>query len=327
MCPLDKENTISNRAAIIAAATAVFGFLTVYASVKLSSEIAHNKVISRLHEGEMTLKDDSKPNEPPGRRAEAPPIRFAIAPVLSPEISYVSYKNLIDYIANVLGRTGKMVTRNSYAEINDLIRNNQCDVAIICTYSYIEVKNQAGARLLVIPEVNGRITYRSLVIVGMESDIWEIKHLQGRRLGYADALSTSGWVYLALLLRTGGIDPYHFFDKRQWTGSHDSSIFAVVDGTVDAAAVHSLVYDQMPPQTKKQLRIIHSSPEFGMPPFVTPAGVDPDLRQQIQDVLLSMHRDRIGRSILDKIRINQFHLGNHSHYQSVENLVLQWKSK
>lgn len=323
----DKEGVISSRTALFAALAAVVGFLVVYTVVKWTSDKAHSELVDQLLNEEQNselLEDQGVSSSP---KAQAHPIRFAIAPVLSPEISYVHYKNLVDYLSNVLGRAGEIITRNSYAEVNDIINSNQCEVAIICTYSYIQVKNQTGARLLVIPEINDSITYRSIVIVRAESDIWEIKQLQSKRLGYADELSTSGWVYLALLLRTGGLDPNHFFSKRQWTGSHDSSIFAVVEGTVDAAAVHSLVFDQMPPQTKKQLRIIHSSPEFGMPPLVTPAGIDPELRQQIQDVLLSMHRDKIGRAILDKLRIDRFHLGNHSHYQSVENLVLQWQSQ
>jgi phosphonate transport system substrate-binding protein len=101
----------------------------------------------------------------------------------------------------------------------------------------------------------------------------------------------------------------------------------VADKAVDTAAVDSLVFEQMPAETREQLKIIHRSPRFGMPPLVTPASIDEKLRKQLLGVLLTLHEHETGRKILSDLEMDKFQIIDHSMYESVEDLVDLWETK
>ena len=100
-----------------------------------------------------------------------------------------------------------------------------------------------------------------------------------------------------------------FFGEHVITGSHDRSLQAVVDGFVDGAAVHGIVYSQMvaeDPSILQKVRVLAKSAPFGIPPIVAHPNLDPTLKKAILSVLLSMHEDAEGKSILKKLQIERF---------------------
>jgi phosphonate transport system substrate-binding protein len=106
-----------------------------------------------------------------------------------------------------------------------------------------------------------------------------------------------------------GKDPSTFFGEHILTGSHDKSLQAVLDRFVDGAAVQGFVFDRMVaenPSIPKQIRILSTSPPFGILPIVAHPAINPDLKQAIESVLLDMHNDPRGRKILEKLRIERF---------------------
>ena len=72
------------------------------------------------------------------------PLKVAIAAVISPQGSAESYELLLDYISEELGRPVESVQRRTYAEVNDLIRSGEVDLAFVCTSAYILGKNEFG---------------------------------------------------------------------------------------------------------------------------------------------------------------------------------------
>jgi len=90
----------------------------------------------------------------PGVRENDTAVKVAIASVVSPKESYAYYEEMIQYISQTLGGPVKTVQRRSYQEINQLIQNNEIDVAFICGGAYIDDdgKTTPGLKLLVAPQ-------------------------------------------------------------------------------------------------------------------------------------------------------------------------------
>lgn len=68
----------------------------------------------------------------------------------------------------------------------------------------------------------------------------------------------------------------------------------MADGLADAAAVDSLIYDfavARDPTLAERVRVIHRSPAFGIPPVVVGPDVRPQLRAELQAILLAMADD------------------------------------
>jgi phosphonate transport system substrate-binding protein len=252
--------------------------------------------------------------------------RVAIAPIVSPEKSLEMYQGFINYIAEKLGRKPVSIYRPTYSETNDLVRFQQCDIAVVCTYPFIRGEEEFGMQVLVVPRIKGETTYQSFILVPASSSAKSLLDLRGKKFGSADIISTTGWLFPAIVLMNAGENPNKFFGKHILTGSHDRSLQAVVDGFVDGAAVHGIVYDQMvaeDPSILKKTKILLKSQPFSIPPIVVNPNLDKALRDAILSVLLNMHNDARGKRILEKLQIEKFEMPQKGLFDDVRQAVAQ----
>jgi len=246
------------------------------------------------------------PATPPG---EVAPLRVAVAAVISPRGNVESYTPLLSYLAAKLNRPVELVQRRTYAEVNDLVRKGQVDVAFVCTSAYVAGKQDFGMQLLVAPQVNGQTTYRSYLIVPIASPALSMADLRGKVFAFTDPMSLSGRAYPTSLVHRLGAEPETFFSRTFFTYSHDHAIRAVADGLADGAGVDGLVYEfalAQNPTLARQVKIIHRSPPFGIPPVVVGPDVRPQLRAALNDLLLSLQDAPEGRAILSSLGIDRF---------------------
>ncbi len=252
------------------------------------------------------------------------PLRIAVAAVLSPEGNSDSYAGLVRHLGDRLGRPVELVQRRTYAEVNDLVADGSVDLAFVCTSAYVAGSERGEMELLVVPEVGAERVYYSVVIVSSTSTVTTLADLMGTAFAFTDPMSNTGRVYPTYMVKQLGEVPESFFSSVFFTYSHDKAIEAVADGVADGAAVDSLVLDHAlarDPSLASRIRVIHQSPPFGIPPVVVPTRSAPDLRDELQRVLLELPQNSAGRAILDQIGVDRFVIGNDEDYESVRTLV------
>ena len=76
-----------------------------------------------------------------------------------------------------------------------------------------------------------------------------------------------------------------------------------------------------------QLKVIHRSPSFGMPPLVVPAGLPEEQFAKLQQVLLNMHTNAEGRRILAALGFDRFFVPDDDDYDSVRKLHNSWSNQ
>lgn len=251
-------------------------------------------------------------------------LRVAVAAVISPKGTVESYSALLDYLSEKTGRPVELVQRRTYMEINNMIENGEVDLAFVCTSAYIVGKNDFGMQLLVAPQVNGETVYRSLLIVPIDSPAQDIGDLKGKVFAFTDPISFSGRAYPTSVVQQLGSTPEEFFSRTFFTYSHDEAIYAVANHLADGANVDSLVYEfatLLDPSLLERTRIIHTSQPFGIPPVVVNPNIRPQVKLELQTLLLEMANDTRGKSALNIIGIDQFVLIDDSAYNSVRSLL------
>lgn len=239
-----------------------------------------------------------------------PLLRVAVATMVSPLSAHEHYSQLVEYLGDKVGRKVRFLLRKSYAEVNDLLLNGRIDLAFLCTGGFLDLQRRSPeVSPLCVPRVGGKLTYRSYIIVSAGSPWQEFSQLRGKSFAFTDPLSQTGCLWPTHLARRAGAEPREFFGRLTFSGSHDRSIRAVALGVVDAAAVDSLVFGAMAlsqPEITDRVRILNRSPEFGMPPVVASPRLDAPLRQQLRQVMLHLHEDSRGRSLLGLTGIERF---------------------
>jgi phosphonate transport system substrate-binding protein len=255
---------------------------------------------------------------------EAIPLRVAVAAVISPKGTVESYSPFLSYLEEKLNRPVELIQRRTYLEVNDLIEHGEVDIAFVCTSAYIQGHDSFGMELLVAPQVGGKTTYNSYLIVPTSSEAQSMKDLRGKVFAFTDPISLSGRVYPNYLLQQLGFTPEEFFARTFYTYSHDEAIRAVASGVADGAAVDSLVFEYAvarDPSLVQKIKVIHRSPDFGIPPVVVSPFTRPQIKDELQSVLLEMADDPTAEDALASIGVGRFVLIDDSAYESVRSLV------
>ncbi|MFN3742479.1 MAG: phosphate/phosphite/phosphonate ABC transporter substrate-binding protein [Anaerolineales bacterium] len=252
------------------------------------------------------------------------PLRVAMASVISPQGTVESYALLLDYLAQKLNRPVELVQRRTYLEVNDLIKHGEVDLAFVCTSAYIVGHDDFGMELLVAPQVNGQTVYQAYLIVPASSVARDVADLRGKVFAFTDPISLTGRAYPTWLIQSLGSTPETFFGRTFFTYSHDKAIYAVANGLADGASVDSLVYDfalARDPSLATRVKVIHRSPPFGIPPVVVNPGLRPQVKAELRDLLLNMHRDPQGQVALAAIGVERFVTIGSEAYRSVRAIM------
>ncbi len=246
-------------------------------------------------------------------------LRFAIASMVSAEESWVTYKDLVDYVAERMGIKTSMVLRPSYSDVRVLLEENKVDLAFVCTGTYIMCSREATVEVLAVPEFKNDLKYQCLFIVRKDSAINKIEDLRGKSFAFTDPESNTGCIVPTWAVRQHDVEPETYFGDIIYTGSHDRSIHAVADGVTDGAGVDSLVFYSLMktyPEMKNRLRVIWESKAFGAPPIVMPKGLADGVKEKLRDIFLSMSSDSRGQKILDGLGIRCFRKPEADEYDS-----------
>ncbi len=252
-----------------------------------------------------------------------PDLHLAIGTMLSPRETLASYGQLTAWLGGRLGRRVILVQRKSYGETNDLLVRGEADVAFVCTGAFGAVRKK-GARILAVPVVQGKTSYRSLIVVRRDDPATSFEDLRGSPVAFVDLLSLTGRIYPELLASRAAGDGGKFFGRTVYSHSHTDSMSMVREGRVRAAGVDSLVFEELgrkEPQKAAQLRVLVESEAFGIPPFVGRPGLEPALRDALRAALLAMHQDRQGADALEAVGFDRFEAGDESSYDSAQEIL------
>ena len=163
-----------------------------------------------------------------------------------------------------------------------------------------------------------------LLVVPTDSTASSIADLQGKTFAFTDPISLTGRAYPASTVQKLGSTPEDFFGRTFFTYSHDEAIYAVADHLADGANVDSLVYEfaiSRDPSLMQKTKVIHTSQAFGIPPVVVNPNIRPQIKDELQSLLLEMQNDPQGQIALDAIGVDQFVLISDDAYDSVRNLL------
>lgn len=255
---------------------------------------------------------------------ETIPLRVAVAAVISPEGTVQSYSPLLNYLEEKLNRPIELIQRRTYLEVNDLIEHGEVDVAFVCTSAYVEGHDTFGLELLVVPQVDGKTTYNSILIVPSSSEAQSMSDLQDKVFAFTDPISLSGRVYPTYMVDQLGFTPEAYFARTFFTYSHDEAIRAVANGLADGAAVDSLVFEfalVRDPTLTNKVRLIHRSPDFGIPPVVFSPFTRPQVKADLQSLFLEMSNDPSAQEALTSIGVQRFVVIEDSAYDGVRELL------
>lgn len=183
------------------------------------------------------------------------------------------------------------------------------EVGFMCAPAYLALRRQAdepAVRLLGVapvfndPRAVGLPTYYADVVVRHDDPAVTFADLRGRTVGYNDAISLSGRLALLLHLAELGEDA-SYFSALIATGSHDASLQALHDGSIDVATMDSTTL-RLRRATHHPLagevRVIEGLGPHPIQPIVVRSTVSEDDRRSMCAALTRFSYSALGRQRL-----------------------------
>lgn len=286
-------------------------------------------IIIPLLTGSACRKEDQKTIllGEPGTAVEMPKeqakVRIAVGGMITPKDGIGYYREFLHYIQEKIGSRVEYVDRESYAEINEMLKTGKLEAAFVCSGPYVDGKRDFGLELLVAPQAYGAAVYYSYIIAAKDDPARRFEDLRGKRFAFTDPLSNTGKLVPTYMLARIKETPETFFKEFIYTKSHDKSIKAVAQGIVDAAAVDSLIWEYMNavnPEFTSKTRIVLRSEPYAIPPVAVPRNLSPALKVSLKQAFLNAHNDPKGKALLERMRIDKFVVINDDAYNSVRDM-------
>lgn len=224
-------------------------------------------------------------------RSEYPELTIGISSGENETDAIARNQPYADYLSRELGVPVKMIRGTDYAAVIEAMRSGHVQIASVGPAAYALARKVMGdeiAPVAVTLDQDGNLGYYSVIAVRADSPYQTLEDIKGKSFAFADPNSTSGYAvpsyYLSTELKTSADE---YFSEVAFSGGHEQSVMALVNGTFEAVATHwrNETAGNIQTMEKKGLiqpgstRIIWTSPVIPN----TPVMINTTLPQELQD--------------------------------------------
>ncbi len=224
-------------------------------------------------------------------------LNIAMSPSQSSEEQRQKRQLLADYLQEQLGLSVNIEIPQDYETAIDLIAEGKVQMAYLGPFSYVKARqrnSQLEPLVAYIDKRTGRPWYTSAIVVNTQSGIKTLEDLKGKRVGFVNQSSTSGYLVPVAYLKSQNIDPEQDFAELQYTGSHNKNALALESGKVDAIGINKPTY--LNAQKSGQLpiekyQVIWESDPIPNAPIVISRQLPHNLKSDLQKALINAPQD------------------------------------
>ncbi len=202
------------------------------------------------------------------------------------------YRPVLEWLGQRIGYRVVVVGGRSYEDMIDLIAHGNVQLAVLSPVPYVQAKRKNPELDLLLTELKwneGKTaaidSYQGYIIaLKSRTDLATPTDLRGKRLGFVNTESSSGWRYPNALLLAAGINA-RSEATALFLGSHPRVTDAIVAGSVDAGATWDFNLNEAIAKHGDVFKILMRSPPIPNICLVAHPGVPAELRERIRAVL------------------------------------------
>ena len=306
----------SNRQSHRARAPRVFGPFIAVAAFMLAVAITAQPIVAA-------------PANQGGIGSPANPLKMAFVPSADSQKVLANGQPLADLLSQQTGLSFTVSVPTSYAAVVEAMGAENVDVGWLAPFAYILAHDKFNSQVILASVRGGSKTYTGQIITHVDSGISYLRDLPGKKFGFVDPSSASGFLYPSALLKANGIDPKTAFSESVFAGGHDKVVIAVYNKQVDAGATfgdsvpgvttdaRTLVQSTLPDVMDK-VKVIGVTDAIPNDTVSVRAGLPAEIVTQIQTGMLAVAQSDQGKQYLkDLYNINGLATAEDSEYNSV----------
>ena len=260
-----------------------------------------------------------------GRSAKV--LRVGFVPAEDAQQVMQNAQPIVDILQKQLGMEIQPFVAADYTGVVEALRVNKLDVAFLTPASYVLAKNEANVKVILKSERKGIASYYAAIITRAGSGIQRLEDLRGKTFAFGDALSTTGNIFPRKMFKERGIDPVRDFKQILYSGGHDATVLAVLNGKVDAGATYANSPDGEDtawmrylknPEDVNKIRAIAFSEPIPADNLVINGNLDEAIAKKVEEIFLQLSGDPKGKQMMrDLYQIDGFVPASDRDYDSV----------
>lgn len=228
---------------------------------------------------------------------------------------------IADYVASQLAdqgiTSGEVKVANTTEEMIELLKNGEVDLYFDSTYPATLISDSSGSQIILRRWRFGVEEYHSVIFAHKDSGITSIEDLPGHMIAMDAPYSTSGFLLPAVYLTENGLtlagkksadSPIGINEVGFAFAFDDENILQwVLTGLTPAGVTDDYHFDSaFPAEATANLVELARTESTPRQVVVARPGLDPDLLQAIERVLISMHESPEGQSALEAFQTTKF---------------------
>jgi len=197
-------------------------------------------------------------------------------------------------LGQLVGVPVRVTVASDYAAVIEALRNRTADLAFVHPAGYVLANREAKAMIVARNLWHGKATFTSRIYVRKDAGLAKLEDLRGKTIAFVDPASSSGYIYPMLLMMQRGLvkgrDPKTFFREVVFSGSHDASMQALLNGHVDAIASFDMAPEQYlkDKAQREKLAWLAETPPIPEAGIAAREGLSPALVNRVRAGLLQM---------------------------------------
>jgi phosphonate transport system substrate-binding protein len=197
---------------------------------------------------------------------------------------------LKDYLEKALNKRVQLIVTTDYSSMIEAIRFGRIDIAYFGPLSYVMAKSKSDIEPFAAMLVNGKPTYRSVVIANASAGIESFADLKGKKVVYGDRASTSSHLIPKTLLAEAGLIAGESYEQH-FVGAHDAVAANVANGNASAGGLSEVIFDQLLERKLidgSKVKVLGYSSEYPQYPWAMRSDLDPKLKAAIRNAFVEL---------------------------------------
>ena len=221
-------------------------------------------------------------------------LHLVLTPSQKPTDLLASGEEFARVLGGLVGMPVRATVASDYAAVIEALRNRTADLAFVHPGGYVLASREAKARIVARNLWHGKSSFTSRLFVRKEAGFKTVEDLRGKSIAFVDPASSSGYIYPMVLLIQKGLvknrDPKTFFKEVVFSGAHDASMRALLNGHVDAIASFDVAREQYlkDPAERERIVFVAETPEIPEAGVAARDGLDPAVVARVRAALLQI---------------------------------------
>ncbi|MGE5894133.1 MAG: phosphate/phosphite/phosphonate ABC transporter substrate-binding protein [bacterium] len=226
------------------------------------------------------------------------PLTLAVHPYLPSTELIRRFTPLADYLGREIGRPVIIEISRDYETHVEMTGKNQVDLAFMGPASYVELVERYGRKpILARLEINGKPTFRGVIITAKDSLLKTLGELKGKRFAFGDPNSTMSHLVPRYMMLKAGVKAEDL-SGYVFLHNHYNVVLGVLAGDFAAGAVKDEVFYEY---EGRGLRALVWTPPVSHHLFVASSTLPKRTIGALREAMYRLREEKDGPAILSGI--------------------------